>query len=96
MSENWTKGPWTTGYTYPDGYTVVTVFNADGDEICNMGNTLLDEQAHADFIAAAPKLWDALAALVEHDEHLIECEVLKPFVELEHAKAILNKARGEA
>lgn len=107
MSENWTlkiadgvsESPWYLDFESCDedgplqeseftGY----ILDANGTEVCSRAFPI----ANAHLIAAAPELWDALAALVTHDEYLIECKVLKPFVELERAKAALKKARGEA
>lgn len=91
MIEKWTKGPWTVGLAIVDGDSVPAVFNSDGDEICNFGNTLLDEDAHAQIIAAAPEMYNALNACFGNCKECVDVRQL-----LLMTKNALKKARGEA
>ena len=95
MSEKFTKGPWTVGHAFSYGDdAALAVLNADGDEICNFGNTLLDEEAHANIIAAAPEMY----SLLENALVFIEKRGSGPVAEI-LTRAInetLKKARGES
>lgn len=44
--------PWTVGVSIIDGDVVTAVLDSHGDEICNMGKSLLDEDANASRIVA--------------------------------------------
>lgn len=46
------KDPWSVGTAIIDGDPVTAIFDRNGDEICNMGNSLLDEDANACRIVA--------------------------------------------
>ena len=97
MNEKWMPGPWEI-WEYKDQYSdkIAVEIAKDGAIIAKLGvETDVECVANKHLIAAAPELWAALAAIVEHDEYVIECGVMMPFVELERAKAALKKARGE-
>ena len=100
MSEKFTKGPWWVESDADEEgegtfYVCHEGTNSPDTTICAFKGCDQDDEANAHLIAAAPELWAALAAMVEHDEYVIECGVMMPFVELERAKAALKKARGE-
>lgn len=111
MKEKWTKGPWefvegADNLGEQDDNAAFALGSVKGGgkydlHICRVWNDINDddemseERANAHLIAAAPELFEALAALVEHDEMLIEQGVLRHFVELERAASVLKKAMGE-
>ena len=88
-----TKGPWKVGYEFVGDDSVLVVINSDGDEICNFGNSLLNEPANAQLIAAAPDLYAVLKAII--DDLPISRGWLDPVNE-RWAKDALKKARGES
>lgn len=47
-----TKEPWNVGVVLVSGYNATAILDCDGDEVCNMGTSLLNEDANATRIVA--------------------------------------------
>lgn len=77
-----TKEPWSNGLVVIDGEPVTAVLDCNGNEICNMGNTLLDEDAHARRIVACVNACRHLTTeQLEDDDRAILGKMARVFVE---------------
>ena len=92
MSTQHTPGPWAhrNGRIFAADRENLTIAHvarsADGDY----------SPANGDVLAAAPELLAALRRMVDHDQHLIDAGVLRPYVELDAARAAIAKAEGKS
>lgn len=88
-----TKGPWSIS-RYASTHVV-----ANERGICSAGNyssnmsegVLTENEANAQLIAAAPKLYEALEAMLEH----AEWSTPQGKAAFDNARAVLAEARGE-
>ena len=97
----WTAGPWwvevgTGEDDEGDIYVCHEGTSCTETTVVNFGMPTIEECANAHLIAAAPDLYEALLAIVQHDEYIVESGIMKPFVELHHALSALKKARGKS
>ncbi len=100
MSEKFTKRQWSVGCEFVGDDCVLAVMNSDGDEVCNFGNSLLNEPVNANLIAAAPELLEALLATLEWidavpDEVAATLPTM-PGVSRDWIDEVVAKARGES
>ncbi len=75
------------------------VYINNGKPIADGGNDAPEYEeavANMHLIATAPELYEALDALMRHDLEMIACGIMRPFIELERAQAVLAKARRDA
>ena len=99
MSEKFTKRQWSVGYEFVGDDCVLAVLNSDGDEVCNFGNSLLNEPVNANLIAAAPEMYEALdtlVALVGLTAFKYEYQRAVLQGAMNGAMSALKKARGES
>ena len=90
MSEKFTPGPWHVNYS---DFSQVKAANGAIVAACNRLSHLVNLQANANLIAAAPELYEALRSII--NDLPSNRDWLDPTIE-RVAKDALKKARGES
>lgn len=98
MSTQHTPGPW---FAHPHVLQVSDEwfwYAEDGSRHGNTPNWVIEcpDIRTTHMIAAAPDMREALDRMVNHAEHLIKIGILRPFMELDIARAALAKAEGKS
>ncbi len=93
MTEKFTKGEWPVESNLLD----VTVWNGEGDRICDTGNRYFSQNINnAHLIAAAPEMYEMLKKVIEISCGNNEIEVADDLVNISNEiETLLAKARGE-